>query len=258
MKCACRHFECVLCEGAAESRGTPAQVCEVPRLVSRETLHPGANLFRQGEPAEAVHVLRDGYVKLSSTLVDGRQQILCVSRGGHVLGFDGLPDGRYGCTAQALTYVTVCTVRAADLWRILEQNPEVSRRAILSLSGDLQRSRAQQCDLGAKSALERVASFLLRLGCTPQGVPAPVAQPLSRAEIAEMLGLTIGTVSRSIARLQRERIVLAPRGRLRVLDVARLRAAAGEPAVPAAVPLTVPLPRRPRAAPAAAVRLANA
>jgi CRP/FNR family transcriptional regulator len=257
MNCNCRHSDCVLCEGVFGTDPRPAQVCNVPRLVTREYIHPGQSLFSQGESAEWIYVLRDGYVKLSTTLLDGRQQVVCVGNSGHVLGFDGLPAGRHGCTAQALAYVTLCTVRVPDMWRIFERNPEVSRRAILALSRDLERSRTQLCDLGMKSAMERVASYLLRLGCTPQG--ASISQPLSRAEIAEMLGLTIGTVSRSIVKLQRERIVHAPRGKLRVLDPERLRAIAGEPpmrAQPPAPTVSVQSPVRDRRRPPGLSRLA--
>ncbi len=221
--CRCNQQDCLLCDGVLLDGLSEAQVCQVRGLIEREGFKPGTLLFLQGVPATRLYVLRSGYVKLTLSMPDGREQLLGVGAKGQVLGFTADANQGYPCTAQALTTVTVCSLSASDMYRVLEQNPGVSMRVIRMLHNELERSQERIRDLGLKSSTERVASFLLDL--LPPGGRAgrTVHLPLSRAEIAEMLGLTIGTVSRCMAHFRREGLIETPRGRVTILAPERLR-----------------------------------
>ncbi|NIR98609.1 MAG: Crp/Fnr family transcriptional regulator [Gammaproteobacteria bacterium] len=246
-RCECNQEDCILCEGMWFDHLAPEQVCRIRGLISRKTFEPADFLFFQGDPAEWLYVLRSGYVKRATSMPDGREQSLCLAMAGQVLGFSRPTDRFYSCTAQTLTPVTVCAIRVDDMYRVLEKNPAVSVRMVEMLSQELRRSQARICDLGLKSAAERVASLIASLAehhvarSVPLILPLPLPLPLSRGEIAKMLGLTLSTVSRCMTWLQREGVILAPRaGVLDILDLDRLRELASDESRASASPYSSP------------------
>ena len=81
--------------------------------------------------------------------------------------------------------------------------------------------------LGLKKSEERVASFLLSLVTDQTDLNKNLPLHLARHEIAKILGLTTETISRVMTRLQREAVIVAPRGSVRILDHDRLRSMSG-------------------------------
>ena len=173
--------------------------------------------------------MRAGQLKLCVTGTDGREQIMRIAVAGQLIGYDTIDDLHHPYTATALTAARLCGIRHRDLLRVLEQNPEVSRRMVQLLNLELAQAQALIHILGQKSSAEKIAHFLLSL-VPEHGRAEPQAEmllPLSRQEMADMLGLTVETVSRLMAELKRERIIEAPRGHIRILDRKGLHAYAG-------------------------------
>lgn len=123
----------------------------------------------------------------------------------------------------------------ADFDRFAAEHPKLEQKLLERTLGELDRTRRWMLLLGGKSASEKVASFLLELfermglpkGCELRFEDTPVTLdlPFSRQQIADILGLTIETVSRQFTRLKAARIIdLPPRRGLRVLDRAALEA----------------------------------
>jgi CRP/FNR family transcriptional regulator len=181
-------------------------------LVGRE-LHfqPRAVIFMEGDRLDWIYQVEHGAVMLYKLLPDGRRQVVEVLGPGDVFGFAA--DPVHDCTAETLT-ATRC--RALDR-AAFDGSATLMRRLNARL-------RAQVCELhdhtlllGRKSALERIASFLLR--CIPgrgrHGCPGPNAGldratiriTMSRQEIADYLGLTVETVSRVLGKLKRRGVV---------------------------------------------------
>jgi CRP/FNR family transcriptional regulator len=232
--CACQIGECILCEANLLSGLTREQVCQIRGLLSKQAYPPRAMLFRVGEPSRHLFVLRSGQVKLATCLSDGREQILGVRVPGQMLGIGSLSEHKHPYSAEALTPVEVCRIEHKDMLAVLEQNPTVSLGIIQRLNQELQQSQALIRDLGLKSAPEKVASFLLSLTPGQQVDSEPVPLPLSRREMAELLGLTVETTSRVITRFRRDGVIQASRGHMRILDYARLQSLAGDPDASAA------------------------
>jgi CRP/FNR family transcriptional regulator len=225
--CLCENDGCVLCEAQLFSGLTEEHVCKIQSLLSRHSYKTHEALFLEGEPSDRLFVLRSGQVKLTTSLPDGREQILRLSVVGHIVGLETLKGGDYPYTATAVLPTEACTIRHKDLLKILEANPAVSMRTIQTLSEELEKAQQLIRDLGLKSAPERVASFILSL-VPPRVRPnGEIMLALTRHEIAEMLGLTVETVSRVMAELKREEIIEAPRGHLRILDNDKLKKMAG-------------------------------
>lgn len=228
-ECFCQVESCVLCDAQLHSRLTLEQVCEVRGLIARKQLAPHETLFRAGEPNQHLYIVSDGQIKLTALSSDGREQIIGIAVAGNLIGFDDVRDTAHTYSAVALTPARVCKITHADMLKVLEENPPAMLRVINMLNEELGRAQSVIRLLGQKSSTERVASFLLSL--LPPGTrhdkPLEVPLPLSRQEMAELLGLTIETVSRHMSELKREGIIDAPRGHLRVLDAPRLQGLAG-------------------------------
>jgi len=204
----------------------PQLICEIRGLIQKRRYRPGEYLCLEGERRGLLHFITEGMAKVTVTLPDGREQILRLALPGQPLGLETLEEETSPYSAQALTEVATCTVRVPEIREVLDTSPDLAVRVIRALNEELAHARVLVRDLGLMRAGERVASFLLSLFAiadAEDGVP----MPLSRAEIAEMLGLTPETVSRHMARLKRERVIRESRGRLYLLDLGQLRALAG-------------------------------
>jgi len=110
----------------------------------------------------------------------------------------------------------------------------VSLGVIQRLNQELEQAQALIRDLGLKSAPEKVASFILSLVPEHQVCSEQIPLPLSRQEMAELLGLTVETTSRVITRFRRSGVIQTSRGYMRILDYARLQSLAGNPVGPVA------------------------
>jgi CRP/FNR family transcriptional regulator len=194
-----------------------------------EVLESGEALFFEQDPADHVFQLVDGVVSLSRALADGRRSVTGFRYPGDLLG-TGFQD-RCLCTAEA-----VLPVRHRRLARRLFQSavadsPALGRELQGLMCAELAAAEDHMLLLGRKSAQERVASFLLaaarRLPCEAGRAGVPLA--MTRQDIADHLGLTIETVSRTITLLRGSgAIVLAGAQRVFVRDPGRLAALAGE------------------------------
>src|SRR5262249_7646154 len=178
----------------------------------RRRLGAHVHLFRQGDDATRIYELIDGEVMLYKLLPDGRRQVVELIGPSDVFGVSAIPV--YECSAETLIpSVAIVHERAA-----VEQSPELFRFLSARLQAQFCAMHEHAMVLGRKSALERVASFVMKCvpgrggyGCCPprqdDGNSINVRIGMTRQEIADYLGLTIETVSRAFSELRRRGIV---------------------------------------------------
>lgn len=204
------------------------------RLGRIQTVPRGRTLVWEGEDAMLVANVIEGVLKLSTSTSDGREQIVGVV---YPSDFIGRPFGersQHGVTA--LVDSCVCLFPRAAFDRFAHAHPELEHRLLNRALDELDRARRWMLLLGRKSAAERVASFLLELsnrlaetGCEQQGPLDSFELPLDRQQIADVLGLTIETVSRQMSALRAAGIIELPgRRALRIRDRQHLIALAGD------------------------------
>lgn len=198
-------------------------------LASRLPLAKRDRLFSAGDPARYVYNLTEGMVCLSRSLPDGRRQILGFLLPGDFIGFEA--DETHSRDAEALTEAKVCRFERAAFDGFLRDNPDVALRLLQMASGDLEQAARHEVLLGRKTAVERIATFLLdlrdRSGARHLRT-RPLALPMTRGEIADYTGLTIETVSRVLGRLKADEVIeLVGTGAVRVLDDDRLQRLSG-------------------------------
>ena len=174
----------------------------------KTTVQPKQMVFYEGDPAEYVYEVLEGTVKLYKLLSDGRRQITGFFFPGDLIGV-GLYD-EHTHSAEAITEVTLRKISKARLQEAMSQNPVIGRHIFGLAADELAAAQDQLLLLGRKSPVEKVASFLLKLSERngERGEAAtPVYLPMARSDIADYLGLTTETVSRTFSRLRRERAI---------------------------------------------------
>lgn len=193
-------------------------------LVRRDA---GQTIFHEGDPAEHLFNVTEGVLKTFKLLPDGRRQITGFVFEGDFLGLALGEGDAFPHTAEALAPVSLCQMRRRDFETMLERFPRMERRLLGMARDELAVAQEQMLLLGRKHADERVASFLVGLADRAIRFGAKgdmLSLPMTRTDIADYLGLTLETVSRTMSRLKREKCVV-PKGRqdLRILDLERLR-----------------------------------
>ncbi len=186
-----------------------------------------ATLFSQDEPADSVFNVTEGMVRLYKLLPDGRRQIVGFALPGDFLGL-ALMD-RFGVSAEAVGDVSVCRFQRKGFAAYIDTKPHLLRRLHEFAGHELSLAQDQMVLLGRRSAEERVASFLVglreRLARIGQK-SVTLALPMSRQDIADFLGLTIETVSRTMTRLARDKAILIVPDGVRLLRPEHLEAIA--------------------------------
>ena len=190
-------------------------------------------IFRAGEKQAAFFKITRGLVAVSSTLPDGRRQIVAFRAPGDIVGYLE-KDGRYAFEGEALTDVEGCSYDRRRFDAMVARRPELAAAIATALSDALRQTGHGMTVIGQLKSTERVANFLAELCALyeqRQMMAGPLVLHMSRAEIADYLGLTIETVSRSFSALKRRRIISREAtGEIAILDAKGLRAAAMEEA----------------------------
>ena len=183
-----------------------------------------ATIFFEGDSADTICQVVDGAVMLYKLLPDGRRQVVELLGPGDIFGF---AQGSYrDASAETLT---AARIRNYDR-RGAEKSCGFQRLLARQMLAQLEAMHDHAVLLGRKSAMERVASFLLQLACERRATDErPVVRlPMTRQEIADYLGLTIETVSRSFSELKRRGLIaLEKQDRVRIVDVEAMNGIAG-------------------------------
>ncbi|MGI9570911.1 MAG: Crp/Fnr family transcriptional regulator, partial [Desulfobulbia bacterium] len=183
--------------------------------IARKKIIPaGQTVMADHEPSEFFANIVSGVIKLTKMMSDGRQQIVGLLFAPDFVGRAYAEKNPY--FAEAASDVELCSFPREDFEKILTSHPGLEHRLFEKTLDELDSCRDWMLLLGRKSAEEKVSSFLLmiaerapNIGCS-HADEANFAQfdlPLTRADIADYLGLTIETVSRQITRLKTRGII---------------------------------------------------
>lgn len=161
------------------------------------------HVFFEGDPTDHVYQVEKGTVCLYMTLPDGRRQIIDFAHGGDLIGLGAA--GEHTASAQAITLTKLRCLPAGALHEVARHDPQVSLQLYRALSDQLSAARDLLLTVGRRSATERLATLLLALSRRNERMgadPTSISLPMSRADIADFLSLTIETVSRTFTKLR--------------------------------------------------------
>ncbi|MFD1746739.1 Crp/Fnr family transcriptional regulator [Rhizobium helianthi] len=178
----------------------------------RETLDIGEGLFWQGDRAQHIFEITEGVLRIFKIIGDGRRVITGFLYAGDMVGLS-LKDV-YLYSAEAVTAVKVRRLTRKAFQDAIENSPELRPQLFSLMCDEMAAAQEQMVLLSRKSAEERLCSFFLMIGRRHAGgqVPRMVELAMSRQDIADYLGLTIETVSRTITKLI-QRGIITPNGR---------------------------------------------
>ena len=193
------------------------------------TAEAGRTFVNEGDSADNFFNITSGTARLFKSLPDGRRQITGFAGRGHFLGL--AVSNSYAFSAEAIEPVQYCRFSRIKLRQMLDDFPALEKRLLEVASNELVAAQEQMLLLGRKTARERVASFLLSrkletaacISTTPH-----VHLPMTRSDIADSLGLTIETVSRTLTSLKADKLISIPHpAEIVVLNQTGLAAQAG-------------------------------
>jgi len=167
-------------------------------------------VFGEGEAADYVYRVVSGAVRTIRFSSDGRRQILNFCLPGDIFGLEC--GAKHTLSAEAIAETDLALVRRSLIDTAAAQDSAAARALISLVQRQLQTAQDHALVLGRKGAGERVAAFLLQLSdrVTAQ---CEIDLPMSRADIADYLALTIETVSRAFTQMERDRTIALPSSR---------------------------------------------
>ena len=188
----------------------PDELVQLSKVSSRKELKSGTALAGDSEPVKQYSNILSGVVKLTKLLADGRQQIVGLQFAPDFLGrpFKAESD----TNAEAATTVRLCSFPRSAVERLMEGNASLEHRLLQQTLKELDEARGWMVTLGRKTAAEKVSSFLYLIAThsnpEPEGHKSAAFElPLTRADIADFLGLTIETVSRQMTKLRKDGVI---------------------------------------------------
>lgn len=162
-----------------------------------------------GDPAGPIFKVTSGIVAVSRPLPEGRRQISLFILPGEVCGYLEI-NGNYAFDGEAITEARTCSFSRRKFNAFVASNRDVDDAVKTALEERLQQVGRQQAVLGQLTSTGRVASFLLTLvnDYNAHGIQTrPLWLPMSRADIADYLGLRIETISRAFAKLKNRKVL---------------------------------------------------
>ena len=204
----------------ASASTLPLFTLEVPPRRSGNAVSPAVGsvhsyakdqgIFAEGDRAAFVYKVLSGVVRTSKLLSDGRRQIDAFHLAGDVFGIEAGDEYRF--CAEAVGDCVVVAHRWSCLGTLTGNDDQFAQELTMGMMRSLIRAQNHMLLLGRKSALEKIATFLLDLAERTADGDA-VDLPMSRSDIADHLGLTIETVSRSFTQLERQGVIGLPSAR---------------------------------------------
>jgi CRP/FNR family transcriptional regulator len=191
----------------------------------------GEFIFREGDPTEYFHIVKEGTVKCVKSTPDGKECTLKVLMPGDLFCCDAAAfDGScHPGTAQPMGDVRVLRMSKTAYFDMLRRSPDAALEVIKYLGNRLHEVQEKAKILALDRADQRLAALLIDLAARcgthdPQGIRLPMR--LTRQDMANMVGTTTETVIRIMSRFKRDHLVAGTAKRLVIRNLERLKAVA--------------------------------
>ena len=193
---------------SAHTTGTSIELMGAPMPFARN-----AEIYGENEPAEYLYKVLSGTVRTYKVLNDGRRQIGAFYLAGDIFGLE--VGSEHTFSAEAIVDCKILVIKRSTVVNLAARETDVARQLWAMTASELQRVQ-DHIMLLIKTAQERVAGFLLEMA---KRAPAgnEIDLPMSRQDIADYLGLTIETVSRTLTQLENSAAIAVPSSRRIVL-----------------------------------------
>jgi CRP/FNR family transcriptional regulator, cyclic AMP receptor protein len=195
--------------------------------------HYGKNevIFREGDPTEYFHIVKEGTVKCVKSTPDGKECTLKMLMPGDLFCCDAaaIEGACHPGTAQPMGNVSILRLSKKAYFEMLRRSPDAAIEVIKYLGNRLNEAQEKAKIMALDRADQRLASLLVDLATRsgmkdPQGTRLTIR--LTRQDMANMVGTTTETTIRIMSRFKRDRLVSGTANRLVIRDLPRLKALA--------------------------------
>jgi CRP/FNR family transcriptional regulator len=197
-----------------------------------DVIHPvsfdvGDMLFMQGQPSTAMYAINDGAAKICTYSPDGWEQIVDITGPRHrLVGLQSIHDERYAYSAIATASITGCRISHRTVLHRSREQGELALRLVRAINVHLTHSRSMLEVLGHRGAAAKIASFILLMAPKSENGDSLWSLPVSRSEIASLLGLSEETVCRFMASFKRHGAIHMARDKIEIKDWDKMQAVA--------------------------------
>lgn len=195
------------------------ELAELANLAIERNFVPDEYIFWDGDAPDRFYIIVDGKVRVLKHSSLGKEFVIAFFGPGEMFGevavFENKP---YPASAQAAAQTRILGIKREDFLSFLAGRPEVAIRIISVLGGRLRDAQSRLRDLSGERVEQRIARVLLMLSSKLGTVI-----PLTRQEVADMAGTTTETAIRVMSRLKSGGIIRSVRGKITIIDVAKLR-----------------------------------
>jgi len=192
---------------------------ELARLSTERSFEAGGFVFWEEDSPDWFYIVAEGRIKAIKYASSGKELIISFFNPGEMFGevavFENKP---YPASAQAVTGTRVLGIKREDFLSFLTGRPQVGLRIINILSGRLRDAQSRLRDLAGERVEQRLARTLLMLSTKLGHI-----LPFTREEIADTAGTTTETAIRFMSRMKDRGIIRSSRGKITILDEAKLR-----------------------------------
>lgn len=183
----------------------------------------GLHIFREGDTIAGVYFIKYGKVKVLSTGLQGREQIVRLANDGHILGHRGYGTEDYPVSAVTMTDSLICFVDNNTLYAAFMKNPKFTYGLMQFYSRELRKIEIRNKYLAQMNVREKIAEVLLLLketfGIT---LDSYLNMNLSRQEIADIAGTSVNRVTTQLNDFEAEKLIVRTKRKIKIADTVEL------------------------------------
>lgn len=180
-------------------------------------------IFSEGEPASGFYIVQSGRIKIYKLSFEGKEQILHIYGPGKPFGEVPVFQGEYfPATAQTLEPSTIIFLPRREFVARITANPSLAMNMLAVLSMRLREFTVMVENLALKEVPARLAAYLLVLA-EEQKTPAAVVLPVSKNQLAGLIGTTPETISRTLTKMAADGLLEVNNREITLLDIEGMR-----------------------------------
>ncbi|MFW5853878.1 MAG: Crp/Fnr family transcriptional regulator [Thermodesulfobacteriota bacterium] len=204
-----------------------SQLSDIHRIAREREYAKGELIFSEGDEGNGFYVVVEGRVKIFKLSSEGKEQILHIFGPGEPFGEVPVFSGQsFPANAEAIAKSSLLFFPRQDFIGLISANPSLALNMLAVLSKRLRQFTVQVENLSLKEVPERLASYLIYLA-EEQSTADAVSLPISKGQLASLLGTIPETLSRIFAKMSSEGLIRVEGKRIRLLDRESLEILAG-------------------------------
>ncbi len=185
----------------------PAQKKIIHSLIKAKHYSRGETIYRPGETADSLYVLKSGKIRVYRLSDSGKEQLIRIVTPGEFTGELALfKKGVYEAFTEALTDCSICAIKHTDFRELLLQYPLIAVEMLATISNRLGMSEQQTAWATTETVRSRLLHFLISLVDSKESEPI-IELKMAKKDLASYLGTTSESLSREFAYLEKEHVI---------------------------------------------------